>query len=387
MGAVLFIALRYLRKRKRQNFLLFLAITFGVASLIGTSALLGGWGDVLLNKTVNLSVGHIVIFPPPGEEFLSDYEHVLAEVRGVEGVRAASPRLEIECIAICGERARGLLAIGVEPESISDVLSIGDYVDEGRFLSKGDEQAVVLGSALAEELGASLGSEITVMAPSGRNISVSVVGILDTGLHELDTTAFYIPFESATALLGCDVATSIVVKLDDYNRAEEVAEKLRGDLGLNAKSWQELARPVLEALRTESFYMTVICSLILAVGALGILNVLYMAVAEKTRDIGILKALGLTNRQVSAIFLLVGIIIALLGAVIGCVVGTALAWQFSSIELPEEIYGMRHIPSRLDPAFYAYSFALALTIAVLASALPAKKAAKLDPVEALRHVL
>lgn len=206
-------------------------------------------------------------------------------------------------------------------------------------------------------------------------------------MHEIDTTAFYVTLDDAKSLLKKDVVSSIIIMVSDYGKASIIAQELREKYGLNAKSWEELARPILKATKVEGLYMNIISLLILAVSALGILNVLYMTVAEKTRDIGILKALGLDDRQLMSIFLINGLVIALIGAIVGCASGTLVAWHFSTIKLPEEIYGVDKIPAHLEPIFYFYSFVLALVTATFASLFPARKAVKLNPVEALRYVL
>ena len=387
MRMALFIAFRYLRKRKRQNLLLLLAVVFGVTSFLAGSAIIGGWSDVVVGKTIDVSIGHIVVFPSSGKVYLENYTEIISKIKSLNSVEALSPRLEVESMIIYGEKVKALLVTGLEPETISKVLTIGENVVEGRFLKRGDRGVVVLGDSLADELNVSLNSKIEVVSPTGERIEVTVIGILDTGLHEIDTAAFYVVLDDAKSLLKKDVISNIIIRTNDYNRASTIAEELREKYGLNAKSWEELARPILEAIKVEGLYMNIISLLILMVSALGILNVLYMTVAEKTRDIGILKALGLDDRQIMLIFLINGFIVALIGAIIGCVSGTLVAWHFSTIELPEEVYGVDRIPAHLDPIFYFYSFVLALATAVSASLFPARRAAKLKPVEALRYVL
>jgi lipoprotein-releasing system permease protein len=205
-------------------------------------------------------------------------------------------------------------------------------------------------------------------------------------MHEIDSSIFYITFQDAAYLAGNDGATKILIRTKSYEDAPKVVERLR-NMGLNAKSWQELAKPILETIRIEGLYSTIISILLLIVVALGILNVSYMTVTEKTRDIGILKALGLSNRQILTIFLLNNAILAIIGSIVGSLLGTLITIYFSGLELPEEFYGISRIPVHLNPELYLLSSLLAIGFVMIASLLPARKASKLNPVEALRHVL
>jgi ABC-type lipoprotein release transport system permease subunit len=379
-----FISLRYLKKRKKQNIALLCAITIGVAIFLGVSSILGGWADIVLSKTVELSIGHVVVFPSSDEAFIENYQEVINNIRSLESVVACSPRLEVESIVTHEQNTLALVLTGIQPEDEVKVLKVGEHVKEGRFLQSGDEHSAVLGDEIAKKLNATIGSKLKIVS-LGKEIEVSVVGIVDSGMHEIDASLFYITFQDAVSLVGKEVATKIVVRTKSYEDAEKVAEKLKG-MGLNAKSWQELAKPILETIRIEGLYTTIISLLLLAVVALGILNVSYMMVSEKTGDIGILKALGLSNKQILMIFLLNNLMLAIIGSILGCLLGTLIAMHFSNLELPEEFYGISRIPVHLNPELYLLSSLLAIGIVGIASLLPARKASKLNPVEAIRYV-
>jgi ABC-type lipoprotein release transport system permease subunit len=345
---------------------------------------LGGWGDIVLSKTVDLSIGHVAIFPSSDKAFIENYQKIVKKTKDIGGVIDCSVRLEVEGLAMHGQRALALVLAGIQPKDEVRVLKVGEYIKEGIFLQNKDEDSAVLGDELAKRLNATIGSKVKITSLN-KEMEVSVTGIIDTGMYEIDASIFYITFQDAVFLAGNDVATKILVRTKGYEDAEGVAEKLR-NMGLNAKSWQELAKPILETIRIEGLYVTIISLLLLAVVALGILSVSYIMVSAKTRDIGILKALGLSNKQILVIFLLNNLILAIIGSILGCFLGTLIAMHFSTLELPEEFYGISKIPVHLDPELYFLSSILAISMVGFISLLPARKASTLDPVEAIRYV-
>jgi lipoprotein-releasing system permease protein len=211
-------------------------------------------------------------------------------------------------------------------------------------------------------------------------------------MYDYDNQNMYVPLAAAQDLMGfpSDTVSGIAVNLADAWDANRVADELAVGLGLPyyPMTWMELNRSLFSALKLEKLAMAIILSLIVLVAAFNIVSTLIMVVADKTREIGILKSMGLTRRAVLRIFMLQGVAIGLIGTVIGALGGLGLVYvldRYELIELPGDVYFVESLPVALDPVDFALIVTLSVLVAFVATIYPARQASRLLPVEAIRH--
>jgi lipoprotein-releasing system permease protein len=262
---------------------------------------------------------------------------------------------------------------------------------------------VVIGRRLAERLSLYPGDSITLVPASGlkfnpaiggivpRVYRFEVTGVFKTGMYEYDNAYVYMAMDVAQefAALG-DAVTGLEVRTADRNKAPALAAKLGDLLGYpyRVQDWQEANAQLYEALTLERLGMRVIVLLIELVAAFNIVSTLTMVVKDKTREIGILKALGLPAASVRRIFLAQGIVIGLVGTAIGTVVGVAAGFavdRFHLIRLDPSVYFIDHLPVRILVLDVGWIVLASMVIATVATLHPAAQAARLYPVEAIRH--
>jgi lipoprotein-releasing system permease protein len=401
----LFVGLRYLRGKRRNAFISLITffsifgVMIGVMTLIVVLGVMNGFDRRLL-KTVLGTTSHIVVSRNGG---LTDYELVIKEVKTVPEVLEVAPFFAGQVLLRSEEGVLGAAIRGVIPEEEQKVSSFAEYL-AGELT----EEGIVLGTELARQLHVMPGDHVRVISPYFVSTPVGevpykktleVTGLYTSGMYEYDASFCFVTLSQAMRLFGVDkTITGIEVRIDDPFKAEVVARKISQRLGDRywARSWMDLNRTFLAALRHEKIIMAVILVLIIVVAAFNIASTLIMVVMEKTRDIGILKAIGATVRHVMTIFVIDGLMVGVVGAVLGVSFGYALANSLDSvvnfigrvfgIELfPRTIYYFDKIPVDTSIFDTCWIVGSAIILSLIASLYPAWQAARLNPVEALRY--
>ncbi|GAB4342497.1 MAG: lipoprotein-releasing ABC transporter permease subunit [Candidatus Abyssubacteria bacterium] len=401
----LFVGLRYLRGKRRNAFISLITffsvfgVMIGVMTLIVVLGVMNGFDRRLL-KTVLGTTSHVVVSRSGG---VTDYQEIIKEVKALPDVIDAAPFFAGQVLLRSNDGVLGAAIRGVIPEEEQKVSSFAEYL-RGELT----EEGIVLGTELARQLGVMPGDQVRVISPYFVSTPVGevpykktleVTGLYTSGMYEYDASFCFVTLSQAMRLFGVNsTITGIEVRIDDPFKAETVAARISQRLGGQfwARSWMDLNRTFLAALRHEKIIMAVILVLIIVVAAFNIASTLIMVVMEKTRDIGILKAIGATVKHVMTIFVIDGLMVGVVGAVLGVIFGYALANSLDSvvnfigrvfgIELfPRTIYYFDKIPvdtSILDTCWIVGS---AVILSLVASLYPAWQAARLNPVEALRY--
>lgn len=418
----LFISLRYLRAKRHHRSLSAitlistLGVGVGVMALIVVMAVMSGFEYDLRNKILGTNA-HIWLLRY-GDRGIEEPAQALAVVRQVPGVTAAAPFTYAEVMLTASGRAAGSVLRGID---LAAALGATDFRKTLR--AAGPEltsalqarepafppDGIVLGSHLAATLGVGVGSTVDVLLPLGGDLSpmgviprlrrFSVVGVFQVGFAEFDSKLALIGIPAAQALFRMGSAVSgIEVRVQDIYRAAEVAEGIRSRLPFPyfTRTWMELNRNFFSALRVERIVMFVILTMIVLVAAFGIISTLIMLVMQKRKEIAILKSMGATQRSIMGIFIVQGIIIGVAGTAVGLLAGLAIAynlnpivggieWLFGFKAFPQDVYLLDKLPARvLWPDVLAISV-IALVVSVLATILPSRQAAAVDPVVAIRY--
>jgi lipoprotein-releasing system permease protein len=415
MSPDLFIALRYLRSRRKSRFISLITwisvggIALGVAALLTVIAVMTGFEEDLRDKILSTNAHVVVLSHDP--DGITDTAKILAAVEGAPGVIGASPFILSQVMLTTPRGVSGVMFNGIDPRRIARVAALPDEMVEGSVDALADRPAVVdgdqlrpgilLGRELARTLGVYLQDDVSVVSPVGEPSPMGgmipkirvfrVVGIFATGMYEYDNSLAYVSVASAQEFLGMGTAvTGITVKTADFFHASETAAELQRRLGFPywARDWIDMNRNLFSALKLEKITMFVILTLIVLVAAFNIVSGLIMTVMEKGREIAILQSMGATRRFVRRIFLWQGIVIGVSGTILGLLIGVAICmvlkhWHF--IELPGDVYYFTTLPVEIRWSDFALVTAAAIALSFLATLFPSWQAARFDPVEALRY--
>lgn len=407
------IAWRYLRSRRGSRLPSLISViaiggvTVGVSALIVVMGVMNGLQRDLREKIL---VGSADIQVVAGQADLpaDEWERVLREVRSHPGVVAASPFVTTQALINANHNymdAGWVVGIPPEDSGAPDVTEIRKQAAPGAFRfasADGERRGVVLGKGLALRLGVVIGDEVTLYGRGNGEISavtgqptpmiarVQVTGIFETGLYQRDEAYMYVALPLAQELAGLSGSvTGIEIKARNRASARGLARELSGVLGNRYRfvDWQEQNRSLFQALQLEKLGMGVILLLIVLVAAFNIVSNLTMVVVDKTREIGILKAMGLESQAVRRIFVAQGLAIGLVGTALGVVLGIAVSqalgtYQF--IKLDPEVYMIDHLPVATDVLDVLATIVASIGIAALATAYPSRQAARLYPIEAIR---
>lgn len=383
-------------------------VLVGVSALIVIMGVMNGMQRDLRDKIL-VGSADISIFSYSSDLRMSNWEEVNAKVAAVPGVEAAAPIVQTHGLIVnpngfpTGVRVNGILPEGIPGVDVTTIRShaiLGDF----SFHTADGRRGVVLGKLLASKLGTfRLGDDIVLIGPGSITMNAStgaiiphadtfsVTGIFETGMYEYDDSYVYLSLRDAQKFAGIDLdVTGIEVRTTDREHAAEVADRMRAtvDEPVRYVEWQESNRALFQALKLEKLGMSVILLLIVIVAAFNIVSTLTMVVADKTREIGILKAMGVKSSSVRRIFLLQGVVIGAVGTFGGLLLGlgiSVLLERYHLISLDPSVYFIDHLPVAIQVTDVIFIVLASLAIAAAATLYPAGQAAKLYPVDAIRH--
>ena len=385
-------AWRHVRRRGLQSGITVLGVAVGVMVLIVALSLTNGFIDELITSTLR-ATPMVTLQSYLAGDVLPDDRALLADLAAQPEVEAAAPFLTGQ--ALIARRASAALGIsgrqgyvqliGIEPDLETAVLDLPVLEEQAAALAQAG--GVVLGASLAQQLGVLRGDRVMLRDINGATTELEVVGTFRVGNELIDAVTSYMSLENLQAYLRQEGAISgYHVRLADATRAHSVGLRLAERYALRPISWEGLFGSLVSQLRLQKAVISVVVFLIVLVAALGITNVLVLTVAEKTEEIAILRALGATERQVLAVFTLEGFLLGGSGTLLGALLGLAVSAYFrlQPFPLPGDLYFITQLSVQLQPFDVAWVCAVSLATSVVAGLLPARRAARLDPVAVLR---
>lgn len=392
------IALRLLREGRIQSTLILVGIAVGVGVIVFIAALIGGLQRNTIERTLGAQA-HVRVEPPdesnliapapPGTvqlvledpraqrlRSLNNWQQVQAVLDALPGVDAVSPLASGPAFVRRGAARESVALIGIDVPRFLQVVPVDENLVEGQFRVGTGE--VVIGRVLARNLGVRAGDKLRLDAGQQGETVVEVTGIFELGVREVDERQVYVDLEQAQALLDLPGGVTVIeLTVPDIFTADAVARRITRLLDVRAESWMETSSELLNALSAQSLSTTMISFFVAVSVAFGIASVLSISVVQHTREIGILRAMGATQPKVLRVFLLQGAVLGSIGSAVGSVLGYGLVWAFNS-------FGPRLFEVPVEPRIVLAAVLLATATGVLSAALPARRAARLDPVAAIR---
>ncbi|MGB8275656.1 MAG: lipoprotein-releasing ABC transporter permease subunit [Alphaproteobacteria bacterium] len=405
------VAFRYLRPRRKEGFISVIAgfsllgIGLGVATLIIVMSVMNGFRQELLDRILGLN-GHLGVSSAAGP--LTGFDAAAAEVRAIPGVVLVAPIVEGQVMASSEGRTTGAVVRGIRPEDFRARKLLASHIVAGSLDAFEGEDAVIVGDRLAQRLGIGIGDKVTLISPEGRPTAFgtvprvrayTIVATFDVGMYEYDSSFIYMTLPAAQVYFRVpDAVTSLEVMVENPDHLGTIRAAIISGLNrpLRVLDWQQANSSFFNAIQVERNVMFLILTLIIVVAAFNIISSLIMLVKDKGQDIAILRTMGATRGMIMRIFFLSGASVGVAGTLAGLALGLAFAENIEVIRgwiehlvgtnlFSPEIYFLSKLPAKVDPGEVTMVALMGLGLSLLATLYPSWRAARLDPVEALRY--
>ena len=409
MSVFLKIAWRNVWRQRRRTLLIAGAMGAMMALLVFYDGMIGGFEQAIYGNAIQLLGGNIQVHAPGyGDALgnkpllpLNDPDAVVQAAESRTEVVAASKRIVTGGLVTNREGAFAVSIIGIETEKEANITPVAENITKGRYLNPDDGDMIVIGQGLATAMDIDVGDRITMVGSSkneqNRQRTMTVVGVYDVGVPSVEKAMIYVSLAEAQSLFGLDgQVTEVVVSLKQIGQEPAVVNAInRSASGYEVDTWESSFPELKQTMEMKTGVMGYMGVFMLSIAAIGILNLLMMAVFERTREIGVIGALGLKPREVTTLFLLEGTLIGVMGAAIGAILGTTVNGIFSVVGLDySQFASLTEYTALISGSIYTQLVPLkvlqhAITVAViaaLAALYPAIQASHREPAEALHYV-
>ena len=406
------IAISFLREGRIQSLMITLGVAIGVTVIIFITALIQGLQTNLIDSTLGsqahirlVSPDEVNLIAPPVDDTLqliqedkrpqrlrsiNNWQQITDTLDQLPLLTAVSPNVSGPGFVRRGEALESVILVGTDLERYQKIIPLSEYLISGELRVSADN--VLIGSELAKNLGVEVGSKLRLDSGQDDDDSsrdnnfnsnsavVNIAGIFELGVRELDARYVYLDLKQAQSLLNLPGGITVIdLTVEDIFEAEEIAAQVGRLTSLQAESWIKTNAQLLSGLTAQSLSSNMIVGFVAISVAFGIASVLSVSVVQRTREIGILRAMGATRQQILRIFLIQGAVFGLLGSIVGSGVSYVLVWSFNT-------FGPNIFTIPISINLILVTMSLATLTGIIAAAIPARRAAALDPVVAIRYV-
>jgi ABC-type lipoprotein release transport system permease subunit len=409
MNLYLRLAWRNVWRHRRRTIIVIIAIGFTMAMMMMYDGMMEGFQQGIAKNAIKVMGGNIQVHAIGYEDADEEYpllpvpadQSVIDEAIKLNQTVAATRRINVVGMTTNREGAFPVNIVGVEPEQELIFSLVAQRVSDGRYLSADDQDMIYIGKGLADAMQITIGDRITLVGSGkhsqDRSRTMTVVGIYDVGMPEIEKTSVYISLAEAQSLYGMNgQASEILISIKELGQEGNVIKSLKKVLpNYEIVSWETTYPELIDIVGTKNKVMDIFSVIILGIAGIGILNMLLMAVYERTREIGVLSALGLRPIQISGMFLLEGSMIGMVGLVAGVILGLGLNFWLSKYGIDySSMTDFSEYTALITDRIYstmglAKLFQRSITvfiISILAAFIPAREAAQNEPAESLHYV-
>ncbi|MDR3195293.1 MAG: ABC transporter permease [Endomicrobium sp.] len=405
MSVEFFIAVRYLMARRKAFFSLLTTLivvggtTLGVAALVITLAVMSGFQSDIRNKILGIQP-HILVTRADGE-FFSDYVSVEDKIKSNKNVASVSPFIYKQGVVkgVDSASTSGIIIKAIDYAKENKILNISKQIVVSDVKFNGEiigGRSIILGCELAKSVSADAGDEVVLMFPTSfgsipKMYKFNVSAIIQSGMYDFDSSLGFIDLKEGQSLfLMPDSITGLDIHTTNFEKASATAAELQKDLSYpyKAKAWLDMNRNLFSALKLEKIMMFLILGLIIIVAAFNIISNLLLLSVQKSKEIGIMSAMGFSNYSVSKIFFYEGLIVGSVGTVFGIIFGLSVSLGLKYLDifkLPKGVYYVDKLPVFIAPLDILFVAVSAFFISALAGLYPAYQVSKLNPLEAIRY--
>lgn len=396
------LALRNVFRNKRRSSLTIVMVVVAIALMIAFQGLINGVTASITESATKYDTGDIELLPQNATRaslsmpsLLNNTNNIQAILVDLDFVEAFSPRITMSSALLSESTIQGIALVAVDPISEQNTTAIASSIVNGAYFDECND-SVVLGRALADSLGIKLNDKITLLLANNTQYNFTVSGMYSTGITDFDETFVYVKLGTIRDILGLNEnqASEIVVTLKDPSTVDQSAAEIASNLAQNGiecdvKTWKDLSQSLIAAIELNQQVLGIIYVIALVIAGMGIMNTMFMSVSERTREIGILQAVGMTPGGILRIFLSESLIIGLIGGVFGSIVGVALTYSINAVGLQYpsqvQVFPITKIQAVIDVPTVLFMLVFALAISLAAGVYPAWRASRREPVEALRY--
>lgn len=394
------LAIGFLREGRAQSIMISVGVAVGVAVIVFITALIQGLQANIIERTLGTQahirllapeeLNHVLPAPPGTLQLvledrraqrlrsINNWQQISATLDQLPNLTAVSPVVSGPAFVRRGDALESVALVGMDPERYLQIIPLERYMREGQLRVGADD--VLIGKLLANDLGVQVGNKLRLDTGQQNTAVVNIAGIFELGVRELDERYVYLDLKQAQSLLDLPGGVTVIdLTVADIFEAERIAKQVGRLTSLKAESWIKTNTQLMNALTAQSLSTNMIIVFVAISVAFGIASVLSVSAVQRTREIGILRATGATRQQVLRVFLIQGALLGLLGSVVGIVASYGLVWVFNTFGP-----GLFYIP--VPRTLVVVTLLLATLTGVLAAAVPSRRAARLDPVEAIRYV-
>ena len=382
-----FIAKKHIIERKKQSLISIIGITIGIVVLMVSIGIANGLDKNMITSILSVS-SHIMV---SNGDKISNYQEIKEEIEKVEGVKGAVPSISTQGIfkynGVYGGYVAGVKIEGYDLESAKVAMDLDKKIVNGS-INPDKINGILIGKELFKIIGAKLGDEVSIISSENKEIKFKIEGVFQSGYYDYDVNMVILPLKAVQYLIyGEDVVSKLDVTLFDPYKAPKVADNIMANTGIYSRTWGDMNRNLLSALSLEKTVMIMVFSLIVIIAGFVVWVTLNMLVREKIKDIGIMRAMGFSKKNIMKVFLIQGMILGNIGIIIGTIISLAFLWYIknNSLNFITSIYYLTKIPVEISIKEILIIILANLGIIFISSIFPAYRGAKMETMEALRH--
>ncbi|EEY35960.1 ABC transporter permease [Pseudoleptotrichia goodfellowii] len=383
----LFIAVRHILERKFQSIFSVLGVAIAVTVFVVSLTVSNGLNKNMVNSLLTLSP-HILI-KNAKDSYFESYQDILEKTKGMKDVKAVIPEIRSQSIIKYNELAKGVLADGISAENVKNDLKL-KIIDGKNDISEGN--SVLVGKVLAEEMGIKVGEELSLVSAENKEIKLIVRGIFKTGGLPYDSNLVIVPLKTMQIMFERgEAATEVGILVENPQKVENTVGTVMSkfpESDYKVQSWKVVNEGLLSAVRFEKFVLIAILSLLLMIACFAVSVILNMIVREKIKDIGILKSIGYTNKNIRKIFTIEGLIIGVSGMVLASILSPFILialQKLFKIYMKDSYYYLDELPLYISVAELSAVYIITFIVVFISTIYPAVRASRMNPVEALKH--